>query len=84
MNPRALKMIEDALEPLIRKGRKIERIQLYVCPDSPIAMFQQIQTRFGVLRVKPDDMTTKGLAFLLEDPGMRNRGFAWVSRRKKG
>lgn len=83
MNPKALKMIEDALFPLIRNGRKIERIRLFVCPSSPISEEHWILTRYGKLRVHPDDMTKKGLAFLLEEPGRCGRGFAWVSRPDK-
>lgn len=80
MSPRALQMIEEALVPLIRSGRRIERIQLYVCPESKIAEVNEIHTRFGTVRIKKDDYARKGLAYLLEDPGMKGRGFAWVSR----
>lgn len=80
MNPRALQMIEDALGPMVRSGRRIERIKLIVCPESPISEMKSVQTRFGVLEVKPDYMVRKGLAFLMEDPGQKGRGFAWVSK----
>lgn len=78
MNPRALTMIEDALHPLIKKGRRVERIKLVVSFDAPISSLPSVQTRFGSVRVVPDDLVRKGLAYLLEDPGLPGRGFAWV------
>lgn len=81
MNPRALEMIEIALNPLIRSGCRIERVKLVVCPGSQIAGHKIIQTRYGSLRVEPYDMVGLGLAYLIEDPGRKGRGFAWVSRK---
>jgi hypothetical protein len=80
MNQRALQMIEDALLPLIRRGRRIERIKLIVCPDSEIALHKVVNTRFGQVQVKTDDFVYRGLAYLMEDPGLPGRGFSWVSR----
>lgn len=82
MNQRALQMIDNALFPLIRNGRRIDRIQLYVCASSPIAEYSVIKTKFGLLRVNHEEHAKKGLAYLLEDPGKVGRGFAWVSRPK--
>ncbi|MNK79712.1 hypothetical protein D3C87_993880 [compost metagenome] len=79
MNPRALQMIEEALGPMIRSGCRIERIKLVVCPTSLIASFEVIRTKFGDVKVEPDDLVRKGLSFLMEDPGRKGRGFVWVS-----
>ncbi|MBU5670272.1 hypothetical protein [Paenibacillus brevis] len=78
MNPRALKMIEAALHPLIKKGRRVERIKLVVSSDAPISTLPFVQTRFGSVRVAPDGLVRKGLAYLMEEPGLPGRGFAWV------
>ncbi|MEC0370866.1 hypothetical protein [Paenibacillus chibensis] len=79
MNPKAVQMIESALGPLIRSGCRIERIQLVVCPGAEIATHQSVRTRFGDIRIKPDGYVKKGLSYLIEDPGRKGRGFAWVS-----
>lgn len=79
MNPKAVQMIETALGPLIRKGCRIERLKLVVCPHAPIAQHTKINTRYGQLRVEPDNYVRKGLSYMIEDPGRKGRGFAWVS-----
>ncbi|WP_059048708.1 hypothetical protein [Paenibacillus senegalimassiliensis] len=80
IHPKALSMIEGALEPVIRSGRDINKLRLYVFPDSPLAELSSIHTRFGDLKVKQDDYSRKGIAYILEDPGRKGRGFYWVSR----
>lgn len=83
MNARALGMIEGAIAPIIARGRKIERLKMVVCPDADIASHMNISTRYGSLRVEPNLFCTKGTAYVIEDPGLKGRGFAWVSRRKE-
>lgn len=78
MNPKAVQMIENALDPLIRSGCRIERLNLVVCPAAEIAQHQTVRTRYGQIRVKPDGFVRKGLAYIIEDPGRKGRGFAWV------
>ena len=74
----AVSMINAAIKPLVDKGCKIERLKLYVCPQSVIAQHQLILTAFGDLRVHPGDYVPKGKAYVIEDPGRGNGGFAWV------
>lgn len=81
--PRAMQMIEDAIGSMIKKGIRVERIQMIVCPEAPISKINAIETRFGILRVKSDGFVPKGMSYLIEDPGRRGRGFAWVSRNQK-
>lgn len=79
IHPQAINMINIALNQVIRRGRKIERMQLYVCPRSELAQHHIIKTAFGDLRIHPGDFVPKGYSYLLEDPGGDKRGFAWVS-----
>ncbi|MEK3987441.1 hypothetical protein MHB77_29350 [Paenibacillus sp. FSL K6-3166] len=79
IHPQAVNMINMALSKVIRKGGKIERMQLYVCPRSELAQHYIIKTAFGDLRIHPGDFVPKGYSYLLEDPGGDKRGFAWVS-----
>lgn len=79
MNPVALQMIENSLSRLVRMGRRVERMKLVVCPYAEIAKYKTIKTKFGMLRVEPDMFVRKGLSYIIEDPGRKGRGFAWVS-----
>lgn len=81
--PKALNMINDALKPIIRSGRKIERMQMNVCPTSDISEHLIIQTEYGDLRINPNCYVPKGMAYIIEDSGCKGGGFAWVSRRKQ-
>lgn len=72
-------MINIALNQVIRRGRRIERMQLYVCPRSELAQHQIVKTAFGDLRIHPGDFVPKGYSYLMEDPGGDKRGFEWVS-----
>lgn len=83
MNPVALQMIEDSLSRLVRRGCPVERLKLVVCPYAEIAKLKTIKTKFGKLRVEPDMFVRKGLSYIIEDPGRKNRGFAWVSGYRK-
>ncbi|MEK4141132.1 hypothetical protein NST48_09270 [Paenibacillus sp. FSL M7-0547] len=79
IHPHAVQMINVALNQVIRRGRRIERMQLYVCPRSELGQHQVIQTAFGNLRIHLNDFVPKGYSYVLEDPGSDKRGFAWVS-----
>ncbi|MEK5278737.1 MULTISPECIES: hypothetical protein [Paenibacillus] len=79
IHPQAVNMINKALNEVMRRGSKIERMQLHVSPRSELTQRQIIKTAFGVLRVHPGDFIPKGYSYLLEDPGGDKRGFAWVS-----
>lgn len=79
IHPQAVQMINMALSKVIRRGRRIERMQLYVCPRSELAQHHVIQTSFGDLRIHPGENLSKGYSYLLEDPGGDQRGFEWVS-----
>lgn len=79
IHPQAVNMINIALSEVIRRGSKIERMQLHVCPRSELAQHQVIQTAFGDLRIHLNDFVPKGYSYVLEDPGGDKRGFAWVS-----
>lgn len=76
-------MINISLNQVIRRGRKIERMQLYVCPRSKLAQHHIIQTAFGDLRIHSGNFVPKGYLYLLEDPGSDKRGFSWVSMSKE-
>jgi hypothetical protein len=79
IHPQAVKMINKALADVIRRGRKAERMQLYVSLRSELAQHHIIKTAFGDLRIHPGDFVPKGYSYLLEDPGGDKRGFSWVS-----
>ncbi|MEK3963532.1 hypothetical protein [Paenibacillus sp. FSL H7-0323] len=79
IHPRAVQMINIALSEIVRKGGKVERMQMHVCPQSELAQHQVIQTAFGYLRIHLNDFVPKGYSYVLEDPGSDMRGFAWVS-----
>lgn len=79
IHPQAVKMINVALSQVIRRGRRIERMQLYVCPRSELAQHQIVKTAFGDLRIRPSDSVPRGYSYLREDLGGEKIGFAWVS-----
>lgn len=88
INSRAASMINSAIKPLIGKGCKIDRLQLYVNWKSDIARQRVVRTDFGELRIHSDSLVPKGVAYVIEDPGRVGRGFAWVlkqgpSKKKK-
>lgn len=83
MNPVALQMIENSLSRLVRMGCPVERLKLVVCPYAEIAKYKTIKTKFGKLRVEPDMFVRKGLSYIIEEPGRKGRGFAWVSGNRK-
>lgn len=72
-------MINMALGKVIRRGRKAERMQLYVSPRSELAQHQIINTAFGDLRVCTSEYLSKGYSYIREDLIAEEIGFAWVS-----
>ncbi|OPG98969.1 hypothetical protein B2I21_07375 [Chryseobacterium mucoviscidosis] len=83
IHPKAIVLIDRALRPLLESGSRIEDVQLFVSANADIAAYEMIQTGLGKLRVKPECLVPKGVAYLMEDPVRRNRGFAWVNRTNK-
>ncbi|GGF72205.1 hypothetical protein GCM10010912_16650 [Paenibacillus albidus] len=83
IHPRALVMINSALQSLLLKDKecRIERLKLHVYPDSAMAQHHSISTAFGMLRICPNIYVTKGVAYVVEDSGRGKMAFAWVSRR---
>lgn len=79
IHPQAVNMINMALSKVIRRGSKIECMQLHVCQKSELAQHHIIKTAFGDLRIHPGDFVPKGYSYLLEDSGGDQRGFSWVS-----
>lgn len=82
IKPKAMQMINEAISPLVRRGRRIDRMKLVVCPSAAIASLEMVQTKYGPLRIVPDGHVPKGVSYVIEDPGQVGRGFAWVSRRQ--
>lgn len=83
IHPRAVDMINSAVQLLLSKDKecKIEHLKLWVCHDSVLAQHGSIPTAFGLLRVCPGNYVTKGVAYVVEDPGRGKMGFTWVTRR---
>lgn len=79
IHPQAMNMINKALGQVVRRGRKAERMQLYVCPRSELAQHQIINTAFGNLRICTSEYLSKGYSYIREDLIAEEIGFAWVS-----
>ncbi|OIB04870.1 hypothetical protein AK95_14750 [Paenibacillus sp. LC231] len=75
ISPKAIQLIDQALNPLIESGCRIEQIKMVVAAGSEIAEQRFVQTKFGTLRVEPNNFVPRGRAYLIED---HNRGFNWV------
>lgn len=81
IGPKAMLMINEALKPIIKSGKRIDRIKLVVCPKSPIAQVAVVETIYGLLLVIPGEYIKKGDSYLIESPITRGGvGFNWVSR----
>lgn len=74
----AAKIIMDALNPIIERGRKIERISLVVSSESKLATIPALPTDHGDLKVKVSTYVPKGVSYLLEDPGQGVQAFDWI------
>lgn len=83
ISSKAQAIIEHALNPLIRKGCRIERLAMIVCPDSPIAQMNTVHTKYGLLRIEPNIFLPLGKSYIIEDPWRKRRGFAWVTGYKQ-
>jgi hypothetical protein len=80
LSPRALAIINNILEGLIRSGSKTANITLFVSADAQLATEFSIPTDFGELAVKISNYSPKGLAYIMGNPGHIPREFVWVSR----
>ncbi|QDA30236.1 hypothetical protein [Paenibacillus polymyxa] len=76
---KALRLIDQALIPLIKSGCQIDKIKIVVAENADIAEHKAIHTSAGELRVEPSGLVPKGYAYLIEDA---MKGFAWVIRKK--
>ncbi|WP_348622628.1 hypothetical protein [Paenibacillus polymyxa] len=76
---KALRLIDQALIPLIKSGCQIDKIKIVVAADAVIAEHRTIHTSIGELRVEPTGLVPKGCAYLIEDA---MKGFAWVIRKR--
>lgn len=81
--PKAVEIIELKLQPFIRSGCPIEKVQLVVCYKAQIANEKSISTIYGMLRVEPSVNVPSGYSYLIEDPGRRGRRFSWVTAKRK-
>lgn len=81
IGPKAMLLINEALKPIIKSGKRIDRIKLVVCPKSPIAEATVVDTMYGLLLVVPGEHVKKGNSYLIESPLTRGGvGFNWVSK----
>ncbi|WP_341347087.1 hypothetical protein [Paenibacillus sp. FSL H3-0469] len=82
IHPGAMDMINRAIRPLLSpsKGCSIDRLKICVNPQADIAEYESIQTSFGALRVSINPYVTKGVAYVVEEPGRGEIAFAWVNR----
>ncbi|MFD0710606.1 hypothetical protein [Paenibacillus sp. GCM10027626] len=85
MNPLAMQMIHDALEPHIKSGLRVEDFKLFVSRQSRMAEKESVDTSYGLLRIYPSEYVPKGAAYVREDfNGRIGMAFAWVSKPKEG
>lgn len=75
ISPKAIQLIDQALNPLIESGCRIEQIKMVVAASAEIADYGFVQTRSGALRVEPNNFVPGGKAYLIED---HYKGFKWV------
>jgi hypothetical protein len=75
ISPKAIQLIDQALNPLIESGCRIEQIKMVVAAGTEIAEYSFVQTKAGALRVEPNNFVRRGKPYLIED---HNRGFNWV------
>jgi hypothetical protein len=81
MYEKAIELIENRLKPSMLRGRRIDRIVLYVSNESKIAELASVETIYGTLRICSNDRIPKGVSYIMEDPGEIGRAFAWVVRK---
>lgn len=72
---KAIQLIDQALNPLIESGCRIEKIKMVVAAGTELAEHGVVQTGAGTLRVEPNNFVPRGRAYLIED---HYRGFNWV------
>jgi len=83
INLRALRMIEEALVPILRSRKDIRNMNLVVSFDSELANAVNIDTRYGALVIRTSPTLGRGYAYLIERPLTRGgQSFAWVAKPK--
>ncbi|MWC26649.1 hypothetical protein [Paenibacillus sp. MMS18-CY102] len=83
MNPRAMQLIEFALQPLIGSSRGIQNVELIVSPESELAKCSSLMTRFGELEVRAGEYVPKGFSYIIGKPNLGiPRVFSWVVRKQ--
>ncbi len=82
LSEKATMVVEKALVTILQSDKKIERIAMNVSPHSQLAACHTVETKYGHLRVQCNPFVPKGCSYLIEDPGVPLRGFAWVVTNK--
>jgi hypothetical protein len=72
---KAIQLIDQALDPLIESGCRIDQIKMVVAAGAEIADRGYVRTKAGVLKVETNSFVPRGRAYLIED---HYRGFNWV------
>ncbi|MEF2247731.1 hypothetical protein V1L65_22525 [Paenibacillus sp. IITD108] len=81
ITPKAMLLIESSLSSLIRSGKKINNLSLMVNRSSVISQLNEVNTRFGKLKVVPGEYIPKGYSYLIERPLSKGGiSFKWVSK----
>lgn len=79
ISPKVIKLIDQALYPLIQSGCRIDKIRMVCAAGTELVEQGSVQTGFGMLRVEPSNFMPRGKSYLIED---RYRGFTWVRSSK--
>ncbi|NQX68470.1 hypothetical protein HQN90_20300 [Paenibacillus alba] len=83
MNTRALVLIECILKPFIEvEKRDINKMVMYVTPNSPLLEQGYIETKYGVLVLDSNNWLQKGCAYIMEEVS-KGSVFGWVIRKER-
>lgn len=75
ISPKAIRLIDRALAPLINSGCDIDKIKMVAAAGTELVEQGSVETGFGKLRVEAGLRIPRGRAYLVEE---QYRGFAWV------
>ena len=75
ISPKAIQLIDQALNPLIESGCRIEQIKMVVAASAEIADYGFVQTRSGALRVEPNNFVPVARHILLKIITKDSSGF---------
>lgn len=75
ISPKAIRLIDRALAPLIKSGCDIDKIKMVAAAGTELVAQGSVETEFGKLRVEAGIRIPRGRAYLIED---RYQGFTWV------